>query len=305
MTSVLVVQGSANPRQLTEALPGVRIDVVDQLPLTTHPATAVVLRSGTALSGPHLDALSGLRHVVRPGSGTDNVDVAALAARDITLHRNPCASADAVAEWTVMAALSVARRAPLGHNGLIAGVHLKAACSDRPLADYRVGIWGTGPVGLAAGRTLGPFVRDIAYAQWPSARTDVALRPAEELTAWADLHVVALPLRESTRAIFGPDWIDKLSDRKPALICVGRVGTLDLPACLRALDEGELSGLAIDAIDPDDEHPSVVTGSGLPRNLLVTPHIGAQRTDVRAALDRWTADTLQTVLTPVASGRQP
>lgn len=294
MTTVLIIEGSADPYQLTEALPGVRVEVLDRLPAASHPAIAAVMRSGTRLSAHHLDRLPALQHVVRPGSGTDNIDLTALAARGITLHRNPAANAAAVAEWTLLAALSLTRRAALGHNGLTAGRHLKDACLGRPLAEQRLAIWGAGPIGLAVGQALGPAVRDLAYAAWLSNPPHLPQRSAEQLADWADLHVLALPLRETTRAAFGPTWLAEAGRRRPALICVGRVETLDLPACLDALDADTLSGLAIDAIDP--EHVASFTGLGEPRNLLVTPHVGSQRADVRRVLDHWAAQTLRTAL---------
>ncbi|MET7952196.1 NAD(P)-dependent oxidoreductase [Micromonospora sp. NPDC005324] len=296
MNSILLIEGSADPRPLAQALPGVRVEVLDRLPRTSHPAVAAVMRSGTRLTVGHLDHLPALRHVVRPGSGTDNIDVSALAARGITVHRNPVANAAAVAEWTLLAALSVTRRAALGHNGLIVGRHLKTACLGRHLAEQRVAIWGAGPVGLAIKQVLGPAVQDLAYAAWPSNPPHLPQQPAELLIDWADLHIVALPLRETTRSAVGPAWLARAKRRSPALVCAGRVETLDLPACLDALDAGTLSGLAVDAIDP--EHVASLTRPSEPRNLLLTPHIGAQRADVRRALDHWTAETLRAVLMP-------
>ncbi len=294
MTTVVVIEGSADPSQLTQALPGVRVEVLDRLPAVSHPAVAAVVRSGTRLSAEQLDCLPALRHVVRPGSGTDKIDLLALAARGIMLYRNPTANANSVAEWTLLAALSLSRRAALGHNGLAAGRHLKAGCLGRVLSEQHLAIWGAGPVGLAIGQALGPAVSDVAYAAWPSNPPNLPQRPSELLTTWADLHVVALPLRQTTRAVFGPAWLAHAGPRRPALICAGRMETLDLPACFDALDAGTLSGLAIDAIDP--EHVGSLGGPGEPRNLLLTPHIGAQRADVRSVLDRWTAETLRTAL---------
>lgn len=296
MTTVLVLDGSTDPHQLAGALSGAHVEVVGGLPRVRHRAVAVVMRSGTRLAADQLDHLPALRHVVRPGSGTDNIDLAALAARGITLHHNRGANAAAVAEWTLLAALALTRRVALGHNGLLAGHHLKTACMGQPLAEQRAAIWGAGPVGTATGQLLGPAVRDLAYAAWPSNSSHLPQRPAEHLTDWADLHIVALPLDDTTRASFGEAWLASVQRRRPMLICAGRAQTLDLRACLDALDAGTLTGLAIDAIDP--EHVASLTRSGAPRNLLLTPHVGAQRTDVRRALDRWTADTLRAALLP-------
>src|SRR5262249_28960327 len=134
-----------------------------------------------------------------------------------------------------------------GHNALATGRHLKAACMARPLSEQRVAVWGAGPVGIAAGRVLATVAEAVAYAAWPSCPADLRRHSAEYLNGWADVHVVALPLRDSTRGAFDGAWLAAVAQRRPVLICTGRVDTLDLPACLKALDAGGLTGLAVDA----------------------------------------------------------
>lgn len=298
MTSVLVVAGSADAEVLGRELPLARVDTVADLEAPLPPeagaAIALVLRSGVTVGTAQLDALPRLRYLVRAGSGLDNLDLAALARRGVTVYRNPLASADAVGEWVVLSALALARRVPLGHNGLVAGRHLKAVCLGRSLRDCRLAIWGAGPVGVASFRALESMVRTVVFADWPSVPRDLPTKPAMELLGWADVHVVALPLRPTTRTLFNQRFLEGVAERRPMLICPGRSDTLQLPACLEALQTGRLSGLAVDGVEVG--HLALFGGAGAPLNLLMTPHIGAQRVDVRQALDAWVCETLRTVL---------
>ncbi|WP_052270225.1 NAD(P)-dependent oxidoreductase [Streptomyces sp. MUSC 125] len=297
MSSVLVVRGAADAGAIRRALPGVLVrestDLGSPLPADS---TVVVLRSGLRLGRCELDALPRLRHVVRTGSGIDHIDVNALRGRGIRLHRNAEAGADAVGEWVLAAALSLSRRIPLGQHALQLGRHEKQACAGVPLGTLTAGIWGAGPVGLAAGRALAPHVAGTAYAAWPSNPPGLRELSPTALAEQSHVHVVALPLRPTTRRVVGEEFLARVAPQRPLLICAGRLETLDVTACLRALANGRLSGLALDPVE--QAHLPLLaaaTSTAESLNLLVSPHIGAQRSDVRSALDRWAVDLLREI----------
>ncbi|MEU9623321.1 NAD(P)-dependent oxidoreductase [Streptomyces sp. NPDC048155] len=295
MPLMVSVHGAANMTLLRERLPGCTVREVAGLDASDAAlagrAEVLVLRSGQQLDAARLEQWPRLRHVIRAGSGLDGIDREALTARGIDLHRNPHPAAGAVAEWALAALLSLARRIPYGHAALTAGQHRKQECLGPPVSAMRLAIWGAGPVGRACGDLLGPYVAEVAYAAWPSLPEHLPSKPPEALPAWADAHVVALPLTRDTWHTVGPRFLSTARPRRPLLICVGRLATLDRRACLTALVRGHLGGLAIDPVEatdlplwPDDLPPE-------PVNLLATPHIGAQRLDVRARLDEWVAQT--------------
>ncbi|WP_338672587.1 NAD(P)-dependent oxidoreductase [Streptomyces sp. SCSIO 30461] len=294
MSSVLVVRGAADAGAVRRELSGVLVhDLLDlNLPLPADTAV-VVLRSGVRLGERELDALPRLRHVVRTGSGIDHIDVSALQRRGITLHRNADAGAAAVGEWVLASALALARRIPLGQHALLLGRHEKEACMGVPLGTLAAGVWGAGPVGLAAGRGLAPHVARTAYAAWPSNPPGLRELSQAALMEQSQVHVIALPLRATTRQFIGEEFLTRVSPYRPLLICAGRLETLDVAACLQALADGGLSGLALDPVEL--EHLPLLAGSTAPLNLLVSPHIGAQRADVRGALDRWAIDLLRAI----------
>ncbi|MBJ7902172.1 hydroxyacid dehydrogenase [Streptomyces sp. DSM 110735] len=294
MSAVLVLHGAADANAIRRALPDVLVHEVPDLDSPPPANTAVlVLRSGVRLGGRELDALPRLRHVVRTGSGIDHIDVNALRHRGITLHRNAEAGADAVGEWVLAAALALARQIPLGQHALMLGRHEKQACMGASLGSLTAGIWGAGPVGLATARALAPYVGRTAFAAWPSNPPGLRELPQTALMEQSQVHVIALPLRPTTEQSIGADFLARVAPQRPLLICAGRLETLDVTACLRALADGRLWGLALDPVER--KHLPLLTGSTTPLNLLVSPHIGAQRSDVRGALDRWAIDLLRTI----------
>ncbi|MEV0694096.1 NAD(P)-dependent oxidoreductase [Streptomyces sp. NPDC050388] len=295
------VRGAADTVLLQRHLPGCAIREITALasadPKLASRAEVLVLRSGHRLDAERLTEWTRLRHVIRAGSGLDGIDVHGLAARGVTVHRNPEPAADAVAEWALAALLALARRIPYGHAALLEGRHAKQHCLAPPLSRMRAAIWGAGPVGRACAKALAPHVAEIAFAARRGLPDGLPSRPGSELPAWADAHVVALPLTEENRDGFGTEFLAAARERCPLLICVGRLGTLDVPACLRALADGQLGGLALDPVEETDLPlwPNKATPG--PLNLIATPHIGAQRDDVRFLLDRWVARTVAGVLT--------
>ncbi|WP_030195686.1 D-isomer specific 2-hydroxyacid dehydrogenase family protein [Streptomyces sp. NRRL S-87] len=294
MSAVLVLRGAADASAIRRALSDVAVHELPDLDSPPPADTAVlVLRSGVRLGERELDALPRLRHVVRTGSGIDHIDVSALRHRGITLHRNAEAGAGAVGEWVLAAALSLARRIPLGHHALLLGRHEKQACMGASLGTLAAGIWGAGPVGLAADWALAPYVGRTAFAAWPSNPPGLRELSQAALMEQSQVHVIALPLRPTTEQLIGEDFLERVAPQRPLLICAGRLETLDVAACLRALEDGRLSGLALDPVER--EHLPLLTGSTTPLNLLASPHIGAQRSDVRCALDRWAVDLLKEI----------
>ncbi|MFG3552610.1 NAD(P)-dependent oxidoreductase [Streptomyces sp. NPDC047725] len=294
MSAVLVLHGAADASAIRHALPDVLVHELPDLDSPPPADTAVlVLRSGVRLRERELDALPHLRHVVRTGSGINHIDVNALRHRGITLHRNAEAGADAVGEWVLAAALSLARRIPLGQHALLLGRHEKQACMGATLGSLAAGIWGAGPVGLAADWALAPFMGGTAFAAWPSNPPGLRELSPTALVEHSQVHVIALPLRRTTEQLIGEDFLARVAPQRPLLICAGRLETLDVAACLRALADGRLSGLALDPVER--EHLPLLTGSATPLNLLASPHIGAQRSDVRGALDIWAIDLLREI----------
>lgn len=272
-----------HPRGL-DGLTGVELDEV----------RALVIRSGVAVDRELLARLPALRHVIRAGSGVDNIDQEELAARSISLVVRKAASADAVAEVALAGLVALARRLPAGAWSLREGRWSKSELVGDALSELRVVVWGAGPVGRACAARLAPVVRDTAFVAWPSA-SDVPSLPRDEALATADAHVLALPLRPATRALFDAQLLGRAAAKRPYLVNIGRLDLMDRDATLAALRGDELRGVYIDAIDPGHVAWAAAALGGEALNLWISPHLGAQRHDVLDALAGWVLDELEKV----------
>jgi len=241
-------------------------------------ADALVVRSRTQVRGELLAALARCRVVGRLGVGLDNIDLAGCAARGMQVFPATGANAASVAEYVVATAMLLLRGAYGATRQVAAGGWPREALGQgREIGGKTLGIVGFGAIGQLSAtfaRALGMQVLahdallaadDAAYARGGVARVGL-----DELLRRADVVSLHLPLRESTRGLFGAA---RLAAMKPGavLINTARGGIVDEAALAAALRSGRLGGAALDVFDVEPL-PVAPHFEGCP-NLLLTPHI--------------------------------
>lgn len=145
------------------------------------------------------------------------------------------------------------------------------------LQGQTLGIIGYGDIGRAAAqRARGFGMRILACRRRPElsegdARVDevFSLERRHELLAASDYVLLAMPHTPGTQRLVGESELQSL---KPGavLINVGRGGTVDEPALVRALEAGRLRGAALDVYETEPlpmEHPLWRLD-----NVLLSPH---------------------------------
>lgn len=146
------------------------------------------------------------------------------------------------------------------------------------LADRRVLVVGVGGVGSAIARRLEPFEVSITRVASRAREDDLAARfgpvhAADELADLLPHHdvvVLACPLTEATRGLFGRDLLAAMRDGA-LLVNVARGPVVDTAALLHELQGGRLHA-ALDVVDPEPL-PAAHPLWGAP-HLLLTPHVG-------------------------------
>jgi D-2-hydroxyacid dehydrogenase (NADP+) len=161
----------------------------------------------------------------------------------------------------------------------------------------RAAVWQKHPVALLSGLTcavlgLGHIGRRVAsHARHFGMHAIGVRRQAEpfgdvdrvvgpeglaEVLGQADYVVVTLPLTDRTRRLLGAPQFRTMK-RSAYLVNVARGGIVDEDALAAALRTGEIAGAAMDVFE---EEP-LPAGHPLWRapNLIITPHIGGDRTD--------------------------
>jgi D-3-phosphoglycerate dehydrogenase len=237
-------------------------------------ADAVIVGARLALDAPAIGSLKQCLAIVRYGVGVDNVDVDAATAAGIWVACVPDYCIDEVAEHTIALVLALSRRLFLfdalvrdGAWGIPAGLPIHR------LRGLVLGVFGFGRIGAAVGRRASALgMRVLAHdpAVPDDAMRAAGAEPAEEevLLRTSDIVTLHAP-RLGARPILDATAIDAL---KPgcAVINVARGGLLDEEALIRGLQEGRLSGGALDVADAEPlqpPHPLLEAP-----NLIITPH---------------------------------
>jgi D-3-phosphoglycerate dehydrogenase len=254
---------------------------------------ALVVRSSTQATAELLRAGKKLKVVGRAGIGVDNVDVAAATELGILVVNAPTANLMSATEHTFALLLSLARKVPE------ADASTKAGGWDRKITGVELqgktlGVIGFGRIGQrVADRARAFEMKIVAYDPFldsaAARKLDVELLPIDELLAVADVITFHTPLTKDSKNLLNRERLAKM--KKGALIVnCGRGGVIDEDALYDALESGHIGGAALDVFA---EEPPKDLKLVRHKNVVVTPHLGAQ---TREAQERISIQTAEMVL---------
>ncbi|HEU4974969.1 MAG TPA: D-glycerate dehydrogenase [Baekduia sp.] len=231
-----------------------------------------------------LDAAPRLKVIANYAVGSDNVDLAAAAARGIAVGTTPDVLTEATADLAFALLLAAARRIVEGHEAVRAGRWRTWEPGGWLGADVHgatLVIVGPGRIGEGVARRADGFAMDVVRV----GRDDdlhAALRGAD----FVSLHT---PLTAQTRHLIDADALAALPPHA-ILVNTGRGGLVDQVALREALAEGRLAAAALDVTDPE---PLPVDDPLLTApNLLVVPHIGSATRTARCRMADMCVDNL-------------
>jgi lactate dehydrogenase-like 2-hydroxyacid dehydrogenase len=277
-------------------------------PAERAPIRAVACKSHEAFGPAQMDRLPALELIARYGVGYEAVDLAAAAARGITVTNTPDVLNDDVADLAVGMWLALLRDMERGILHVRSGAW---AAGGPPLArkatGRRVGILGMGRIGRELADRLAAFKCAVHYSARSPKTTPAAWQyhadPVALATAVDDLFVTVVGGAQTGNMIdagvltaLGPDG---------HLINMSRGSVVDEAALLSALQSGIIRGAALDVFRNEPRPDPRLTG--LP-NVLPMPHVGTATIETRAdmgALQRANIRALlagQPLLTPVPLG---
>jgi D-3-phosphoglycerate dehydrogenase len=241
----------------------------DELAAVIGDAQILVTRAYNKVTRRVIENAPRLELIAQGTSGIDNIDSDAARERGIAIINLPGANANAVAELVIGFMIAMTRTVPFYTREVAAGRFERDDCATRhELHHHALGIVGHGQVGSRVARLARAFGMHVrAYDPYisdfgESERVD----SLAELIAKSDILTLHVPLSAETRKM-----IDVAAMKRGSyLINASRGEVLDQNAALRALQSGQLAGLALDVFDPE---PPVEGFPDDPR-LILTPHIG-------------------------------
>lgn len=247
----------------------------------------LVFRSGVAIDEALLDRARDLRLIVRAGSGLDNLDVASVEARGVSIRRIPGPGARAVAELTFALFLGLARQVLVADRLLREGHWAKNDLVGWNLGGKTLGVVGLGSIGSTVARLgLAWDMRVIGCVERPSPEraaafgaAGITLAELDVVLAESDFVSIHVPLDADTRGLIGAAQLARM---RPGsfLVNIARGGIVDEGALLDALRAGERPAAAALDVHVAEGEGKISPLAGLP-NVIVTPHIGASTVDAQ------------------------
>ncbi|WP_284619453.1 NAD(P)-dependent oxidoreductase [Aquabacterium humicola] len=259
-----------------------------------HDPVAIIVRY-SKVGAAAMDAAPSLKVISKHGSGTDTIDKAAAAARDIEVVAAVGANAAAVAEQALALLLACAKSVVPLNQRMHAGHWDKATHKSIELEGRTIGLVGLGAIGLrfakmadAMGmRVLGfdPYAKNLpAYVQ-----------PVDLATIWREADAISLhcPLTADNARLLNAQTL--AACKKGVLIVnTARGGLIDETALLSSIQSGQVAAAGLDsfAVEPMTA-PHPFHGEA---RITLSPHIGGVTADAYVKMGMAAAQNALAVL---------
>lgn len=267
--------------------------------------TAMVVNGHVAIDDAFLARLPALKIAACSSAGFDQMDVAAMTRRGITLTNTSDVLLDDVADMALLLMLAARRRLVVGDRYVRSGdwgrkgmMPLTTSTSGK-----KAGIVGLGRIGLAIARRCEALGLTIGYyGRSKKAGNDYAyFDDPVKLAAWADILIVATPGGAETEKLISADVLDALGP-EGSLVNISRGTVVDEPALIRALQEGRIASAGLDVyLNEPNPDPAFAALD----NVVLYPHHASGTEETRDRMAQLVIDNLaaffagKPLLTPV------
>jgi D-3-phosphoglycerate dehydrogenase len=240
-----------------------------ELPKMVGEYDAIIVRSATRVNAELIAMAKSLKVIGRAGEGLDNIDLKKAREMNIAVLNTPHMSATSVAELTIAHLLALARGTVEGTLTLRAGKWAKEELMGMEVNGKTLGIIGCGSIGKTVERlalALGMEVLGVDMCVYDRYIT------LEKMLPEADFITIHVPLTPQTKHMLSTKEFGMMKDGVMLIDC-SRGGVVDQEALYQALVSGKVKAAAVDVFE---EEPPKNNKLLTLKNVIATPHIGAQ-----------------------------
>jgi D-3-phosphoglycerate dehydrogenase len=236
------------------------------------------IRSKSQITPRVLDAAKKLQAIGCFCIGVNQVDLKYAKQQGVAVFNAPYSNTRSVAELVIGLSILLIRRIVDKNKAAHEGVWLKDAKGSYELRGKTLGIIGYGNIGTQVSilaEALGMHVIFYDTVTKLPLGNAVARKTLKEVVSQADVITLHVPETASTKNLINKNVIKNFK-KGSILINYARGEVVDLEALSKALQEGQLSGAAIDVYpwEPEKNGDKFTSPlQGLP-NVILTPHIG-------------------------------
>jgi D-3-phosphoglycerate dehydrogenase len=236
------------------------------------------IRSKTRITPRVLEAANKLQAIGCFCIGVNQVDLKSATKHGVAVFNAPYSNTRSVAELVIGASVMLIRRIPDKSKAAHSGFWMKESKGSYELRGKTMGIIGYGNIGtqvsvLAESMGMKVIFYDIV-TKLPLGNAE-ARKSLRELVAEADIITLHVPDTEQTRMLMNKSLIRQIK-KGAILLNYARGEVVDLEALAKAIEEGNVSGAAVDVYphEPEKNGDRFITPLQNQPNVLLTPHIG-------------------------------
>jgi len=265
-------QGYKQVQKLTKALPE------NELIEAIKNVHILGIRSKTQVTPSVLQAAQKLQAIGCFCIGVNQVKLDAATDAGVAVFNAPYSNTRSVAELVIGASIMLIRRIPDKSKAAHDGTWLKESSGSFELRGKTLGIIGYGNIGsqvsvLAESLGMKVIFYDVETKLPLGNVTD--MRTLKDVMNKADVLTLHVPETPQTKNLINKNNL-KFCKKGAIIINYARGEVMDLNALRKAIEEGKISGAAVDVfpVEPEKNGDSFQTPlQGLP-NVILTPHIG-------------------------------
>ena len=282
---------------------GIEVDVItglerDELIKIIANYDGLAIRSSTKVTQKVLDAASNLKVVGRAGIGVDNVDIPYATSKGVAVMNTPFGNAITTAEHAISLIMSLVRNIPQANESTHGGKWEKSKYMGTEITGKTLGLIGCGNIGsIVADRALGLKMKVLAYDPFLTEEKAVELQVRkvefDELLSSSDIITLHVPMTDQTANIINKDSLEKCKDGVRIVNCA-RGGLVDEKALKKYIENGKVSGAAIDVFEVEPATDSIFFGM---EEVICTPHLGASTLEAQENVALQVADQMSDFLT--------
>lgn len=266
-------------------------DVDNYLQLHGKDIRAVATRGDVGLSSDVMSKLPNLEIISVFGVGTDGIDLAKAAERNIKITITSDILTEDVADLALTFIMALSRDLQYQDRFARSGKWLtNSPRLANKVSGKKIGILGLGKIGKAIAKRASAFdmnigycdsnkINDVDYHYFPDPR---------ELAEFADFLVLAMPGGEQNKGIINLNVLHALGEQG-SLINVARGVLVNEADLIKALQSGIIKSAALDVYESEPEIKDAFLSM---ENIILTPHIASATIETRQQMAKNVFDNL-------------
>jgi len=246
------------------------------------------IRSKTQITPKVLDAAKKLQAIGCFCIGVNQVDLKSATSHGVAVFNAPYSNTRSVAELVIGLSILLIRRIPDKSKAAHEGIWMKEAKGSYELRGKTLGIIGYGNIGTQVSilaEALGMKVIFYDTVTRLPLGNAVAKKTLKEVVSQADIITLHVPETAQTKNMINKTLLRQFK-KGSILLNYARGEVVDLDGLAKALQEGQLSGAAIDVFPWEPEKSGDKFTNPLQNlpNVILTPHIGGSTEEAQESI---------------------